>query len=104
LSKICFEHGPKDESKDQRSTLIIKFSEKIADNSKNKHEEDVKNTVFEAIRANDTKEQDKREKNPVRDLQDLDPEGNEREVKYQKHNIPNIHATDDPPKKIGMIF
>ena len=81
MTKIYFEHWSKDESKDQWSTFIIKFSKKIPDGSKNKHDEDLENIPFETIRTDDAKKQDKGEKNPVRNFQNLNPKGNERKVK-----------------------
>ena len=60
--------------------------------------------VFQAIGPNQTKKQDQRIEEIIRDLENLHPHGDEWKVKNKKHSVPDIHAHDGPPEQIRSIL
>ena len=59
--------------------------------------------VVEAVDAHQAEEQDEREKETIRNLQDLYPEPDQREIQDEEHGISDVHAGDRAPEKVGVL-
>ena len=59
--------------------------------------------VVETVDTDEAEDYDQGEEKAIRNLQDLNPHADEGEIENKQHDVADVHAGDDTPKKIGML-
>src|SRR4030042_6600130 len=80
LTQRVFKHRPNHQGKDHRSTFIIHFLNRVPQDAKNGHNDNIRKIVIEAIRSNQAEQKDHREEKWIRDLEHPHPQGNQGKV------------------------
>ena len=96
-------HRPQYKSQDKRSHLVFELLEEKPRDPEDHHQKYVKNAVFHAVNTDDAEEKDQGEQDPIRNLQNLHPEGDQGEVQHEEQPIPDVHAHHRSPEDIGML-
>src|SRR3990172_8609232 len=104
LTQVVFEHGSQNQGQDQRGRLELELLQQKAKDSEEPHDDHVADVVVETVRADETEEQNHRVKNPVGNLEHLHPEGDQREIQNQQHDVADVHRGDESPKDIRMLI
>ena len=103
LAQIVLQHRPEHERQHQRRRFITELAHEIADHAERDHDIDVEHVVAGAIDADDGEQDDQREQNIIRQLQQLDPHPDHRQIEHQQHHVADIHAGDDAPEQAGVL-
>src|SRR4030042_6213722 len=83
LPKGHFHQGTQHESQDQRGRLELKPFNQIAENPEGEGDDRVINAVVDAVRTEETEEEDENRKQGLGNRRAFDPEGGQRQVKDQ---------------------
>ena len=103
LSEILLEHGSQHKGKHQRRGFVVCLAKDIPYEAKQNHYPDIEDVTADTVSANEAEEQYQGKEDPVWDLQDADPDADERKIENKKHHIADIHASYSSPKYLWPL-
>ena len=102
--KAVSSKGPKTNASTSGARLEGEFFHQQADEAENGRNVNIGGAVVEAIGADQAKQNDEAGKIRVGDFQYAHPQGNQRQVEDQEHEVADVHARDHAPEQIRGIL
>jgi ABC-type multidrug transport system fused ATPase/permease subunit len=92
-----------DERQDQRRQRHVELLEEIAQDAEGRHHPHVEHLAVDAVGADHAEPQDEGEQDRARDLEDLHPERDQRQVQDQQDDVADAEARDHAPGDRGVV-
>ena len=75
----------------------------VTDHSEYEHDGHIRGAVVDGIRPDQAEKDNEREKNRVRNFQELDPHPDQGEIQGQKHSVAYVHTDHNSPEELRML-
>src|SRR3990170_2623034 len=86
-----------------RRGLEVKLAKPVAERAGRRHDADIDGAAVDGVNAENAKDQDRRIEQRIGNTQHVDEDPDQRQVEDQQHQVADIHAGDEAPKKLRLL-